>query len=202
VRADIATSDLDVVAPEDTFFVGQDAHGRRFYSRNGDFSLADGTLRTQNGSLIMGYPAGGRTDTLAPLRQDPVDLATRRGSDARIDTDGTLSYTRRVVDPKTGIAKPERVVVGRIALARFPAATELVSPDGVHMTAPADITPSIGVPADHGPAALLLRRTDRGAYNVKEGINELRDAYVAFDGLRATNTARTNFAKTATGLIK
>jgi flagellar basal body rod protein FlgG len=200
VRMDHANDPMSVAAPERTYFIGTDAQGRRFYTRNGVFHLANGVLRTQNGSSVLGFPPG--HNQLTTLRQDPVDAVLKRGQDERIAPDGTVSYLRNVIDPKTGAAKPERVVIGRVALARFPAATELHAPDGVHVTAPAGIEPSVGLPSSETLGALAVNRIDRGSYDVKAGINELRTAYMQLDAMRAADIARRKTEKTVGDLIK
>ncbi len=88
VRADMGKSELDVVAPVGTYFIGQDPLGRRFFSRNGVFNLTGGELRTQNGSAVLGYPASGTACGLVSLRADPIDVAAGRCFDPRIEADG------------------------------------------------------------------------------------------------------------------
>ncbi len=202
VRADTGKSELDVAAPANTFFVGQDSLGRRFFSRNGMFSLTGGTLRTQNGSTVLGYPASGQPCGLAPLAADPVDVALGRLFDPRIEPDGTVAYSRRIVDPKIGAARSERVVIGHVALARFPAATDLAAADGVHVTAPSGVEPRVGAPGSEGLGLVSPRRIDRGTYDVKAGLAELREAYMNFDALRSALNSQHKDQKTVMDMIK
>jgi len=202
LRADMGKSELDVVAPVGTYFIGQDPLGRRFFSRNGVFNLTGGELRTQNGSAVLGYPASGTACGLVSLRADPIDVAAGRCFDPRIEADGTVVYSRRVVDPKSGAGRPERVVLGRVALARFPAGSDLAAADGVHVTAPSGVEPRIGPPGSAGLGELALRRIDRGAYDVKAGLAELREAYVNFDALRSAINSQHKDQKTVMDMIK
>lgn len=192
---------LSVVAPEETYFVASDTMGRSFYSRNGDFHVVDGTLRTPNGSQVMGF--GPRGDgQLMPLRLEPVDVALHRYSDVRIDPEGRLSYVRRVIDPQTGKPRMERVTVGTIALARFPAGTQLSAPDGVHVTSAAGVSPALGVSGRDGFDALRVGMGDHGRLDVKRALAAVRDAYIQYDAVRSANDAHGNGDKTVMDLVK
>ena len=66
----------------------------------------------------------------------------------RIDADGSLVYTRDAIDPRTGKNAASNVVAGRVALARFPAASRLDTADGRSFYAPEGVSPHTGLAAD------------------------------------------------------
>jgi hypothetical protein len=192
---------LSVVAPTDTYFIGNDPYGRRFFSRNGAFKLIDGQLRTQNGqSEVLGYMAG--QTGLVPLRVDPKDKMLNRASDVQIEADGSLSYMRSLIDPKTGQKKKERVVAGRIALAQFPGGTQLSAADGVHITPPYGIEPTLGKPNEPGFLPLQTKRVDRGQIDLKRSLQMLRDSYIEFDVFRVAGRAKGHNEDKVIALIK
>ncbi|MBD5607074.1 MAG: hypothetical protein IAI48_18615, partial [Candidatus Eremiobacteraeota bacterium] len=131
---------LAVVAPEGTYFVTPAGNGAVQFSRDGGFAVRDGELRTADGRPVLGVAFGGRA-ALTPLRVDPYDAALGHASEPRIDADGTFSYARTTIDPRNGDRRVERVAVGRIALARFPAGTQPERADGVHVRAPHGVAP-------------------------------------------------------------
>lgn len=143
---DFTLDPLAVAAPEEAYFIAADDTGRTTYTRNGAFTLRDGRLSDADGRAIVGARAPG--EALAPLRLDPVDEALGRVRDARLERDGTLTYRRETVDPRSGAREEQRVVIGRVALARFPAGTRLESSDGSHGSAPPGIAPQIGMAGD------------------------------------------------------
>ena len=78
----------------------------------------------------------------------------------RIERDGSFVYGRVTVDPRSGSRKTQRVVAGRIALARFPAGTRLATADGSRMHSSARGAGSTGNPRRRklsGPAADAAR---------------------------------------------
>src|SRR5580704_66952 len=151
---------LAVAPPEGAYFV-VDEQGRRVYSRDGSLSLRDGALVDSGGRPICGVTS--RDTGLHELRVDPVDEALGRVSDAAIQKDGTLVYRRATVDPRSGNREAQRIVVGRIALARFPAGTRLETQRDGALASPPSVVPHLGAPADGGFAALqTLRRTGSG----------------------------------------
>jgi len=192
---------LSVAAPEGAYFITAGAGNAAEFSRDGRFTLHDGALRTSDGRAVFGY-AGGRPATLVPLRVDPVDAALGRATDVAFAPDGTLSYARAAVDPRTGERRIERVAAGRLALARFPAGTQPVRAAAGYVRAPAGIVPHVGVPADGRFAALATHARDAGGVNLPAALEKLNDAYRAFDALRSANHARGSFEKTTLDLVK
>jgi hypothetical protein len=196
-------SALSIVAPPDTFFAVQDAQGRRAYTRSGDLGFENGMLRTPDGSAVLGQgPQSGPNDPPQPLHEDPVDVALRRCTDERIDVDGTVSYARTAIDPQNGKAKPERVVVGRVLLARFPGGTPLSSADGRHVSVPSGVEPVLGLPNDGTFATLTVKRSDRGTLDIGKTAEALRESFLALSALQTAQFAHGKTEKTAMDLIK
>ncbi len=196
-----ASDPLSVALPEGSYVLTQNENGAAAYSRDGTFELVGGGLRSADGRPVLGFTLGNRT-ALAVLRVDPYDLALGRVADAKIDADGTLAYTRRSVDPRTGRQRRERVAVGRIALARFPAATQLVRVDATHVQPPAGINAKLGVPADGSFGALIVRARDVGRVDPMAGLAKTHEAYVQFEALRAAHDGRGQTEKVAMDLLK
>jgi flagellar basal body rod protein FlgG len=194
---------LHAAAPEGAYYVGLDAQGRRFYSRDGAFALVDGKLTMRDGSEVVGYTANAAgEERLSTLRIDPVDSALGRVQGAGVEADGSLVYARSVVDPKTGKPKGERVVVGRVALARFPAGTQIDAADGVHVTAPTGVEPALGTPSADGFGTLVTKMDDRGGVDMMRGLTHLRDAFLAYSALQSAQGAHGKTDKIAMDLIK
>jgi flagellar basal body rod protein FlgG len=208
-RSDVATpaadsqftlDPLSAAAPDGAYFASLDARGRTGYSRDGTFRIADGRLVDSQGRAILGRRESGAT--LSELRIDPVDAALGRAADVRVEVDGSLVYSRAAVDPRTGSRAAHDVVVGRIALARFPAGSKLDTVDGRVFSAPDGIVPHAGLPGDGTFAALAPMRRERSRVDLDESLSRLKDAYVAFDALAAAQTARDRFNKTAMDVVK
>ena len=192
---------LGVVAPEGTYFVTPGADGVARFSRDGGFVLEGGELRAPGGAPVLGI-AFGRGSTLAPLRVDPYDAALGHASGARIDADGTFSYARTSVDPRTGERRAERVAVGRIALARFPAGSEPERVDGAHVRAPHGVVPHVGLPADGTFTALATHARDLGRVDIIASIEKMNDAYRSLEALRSAERARGSLEKQSMDLLK
>jgi len=191
---------LSVAPPTDAYFIARDERGRQMFSQDGVFHVHDDTLVDRNGQPVLGYQGGdGR---LAPIRVDPVDAALGRTSDLRIEQDGQVCYERTSIDPKNGETDRLRVVAGRIALARFSAATRLQPIDGTRSVAPPGVGPHIGAPADGNFAPLATHMHERSRIDVLAGIDRLQDAYMAFDALRAAHGAQGRVEKIAMDLLK
>jgi flagellar basal body rod protein FlgG len=190
---------LAVAPPEGAYFVAEE-QGQRVYSRDGSLSLHGGALVDSGGRPIWGVTS--RDTALRELRVDPVDEALGRVSDAAIERDGTLVYRRATVDPRSGARESQRVVVGRIALARFPAGTRLESSDGSHMVPPSGASPQFGLPCDGKFGALAPMQRERSRVDVDEGLARLKDAYLAFEALQAAEAAKGRLGKTAMDLLK
>ncbi len=192
---------LGVVVPQGAYVVTPDAAGRLTYSRDGAFTFDGGELRARDGRPVLGFAVGNRTK-LVPLRADPYDVALGRVAHARVEADGTFGYERTSVDPRTGDRRAERVAVGRVALGRFPAGSQPERLDGSHVAPPPGARPQIGVPGDGGFAPFATFARDLGRVNAIAGLDKLREAYVAFEALRAANHTRGAVEKTTMDLVK
>ena len=199
-----ATADpLSVAAPPNAWFVTRAADGARAFTRDGTLTIADGVVRTHDGAEILGFPGGdARGAVPVPLRIAPTDRALGRGGDARIEADGTIAYTRASIDPRTGTRSVERVTIGRIALARFPAGSTPVRIDATRAEAPPGVLPHVGTPADGTFPALAAGRRDTGAIDIDLGLQRLDDAYLAFEAIAAAQKARAGVDKAALDLVK
>jgi flagellar basal body rod protein FlgG len=202
--APIASADpLSAAAPPNALFVGEDAHGERTYTRDGRFAFRDGMLVGANGDAILGMPPGAAPGSAPqPLAADPRDVALGRTTTARLASDGTLSYDRVAIDPRTGERRTERVAVGRIALARFPAGSELANAGNGRLAGPRGTAPYVGAPTDGTFGPIVANARDVGTVDIGAALVKLQDAYLAFDALRAANAAQNGTAKTAMGLVK
>jgi flagellar basal body rod protein FlgG len=191
---------LSVAAPGDTYFLVRTAGGDTAYTRDGAFHVAAGALLDAENRPVLGARTAGAP--LSELRVDDVDAALNRARDARIGADGTLSYARTEIDPRSGRREMRRVAVGRIAIAKFPAATRLKTQDGTTSFAPQGVVPHVGMPGDDGlPAIAPMRRGGSGVH-LDESLARLKAAYVAFDALTAAETAKSQFGKSAMDLVK
>ena len=191
---------LSVGVSDGEYFVTRDARGQTAYTQNGSFALASGMLTNGEGCAVLGVRGAG--SALRELRVDPVDLALGRAAAPRIEPDGTFAYTRQIVNPRTGDREMQRVIVGRIAVARFPAGTKLESSDGIQLRAPNGTSAQTGVPNDGTFAPVTPMRRQRSRVDLDESLARLKDAYVAFDALAALETAKGHLGKTAVDLVK
>lgn len=190
---------LSVAGPDDAYFVVDDANSGYRYTRNGSFGIADGRLVSANGAGISGWsPAG----TLGALRADPVDVALGRMRSPRIEPDGSFVYDRPSIDPRTGTRDVQRILVGRIALARFPAGTRVAPGDGQTVSAPPGTIAHTGAAGDGTFASLQPHRIVRSGVNLDESLLRLKEAYLAFDALRAAHEAKGHADKTTEDLVK
>jgi flagellar basal body rod protein FlgG len=191
---------LSVAPPDGTYFVATDARGRTAYTRDGSFSIHDGVLVDPAGRPLQGVStASGAT---GELRIDPVDASLGRVRDARIEPDGSFAYSRSAIDPRSGVRETQRVVVGRLSLARFPAGTKLDADDPTASYAPAGVVPHTGVAGDASFAALRPFERERSRVDLDQSLVRLKDAYIAFDALQAAQTAKGHAGKTVMDLIK
>src|SRR6185437_15635804 len=101
---------------------------------------------------ILGYAGAGAT--LAPLIADPVDVALGFVKGVRIQQDGSVTYERSTIDPRTGRRETQRTCIGRLALARFAPGTKLQAVDAQHVAAPPGIVPHVGCAGDENFGAL------------------------------------------------
>jgi len=198
-----ASDPLSVAAPPNAYFVTQSPSGVRTFTRDGGFSLDRGTLRGADGAAILGYAGGDARGVLpAPLMLPANDVALGRCANVRVESDGTVSYTRSTIDPRTTERSIERVTAGKIALARFPAGTQPIRLDERHVGAPQGIAPHVGTPADGTFAGLATYARDTGAVDIDTSLDKLAEAYRAFSALAAAHKARGGADQTAMDLLK
>jgi len=190
---------LSVVAPANALFVSSGQGGPAF-SRDGTFRLHDGTLVDGAARAVLGYANG--SDTLVPLRADAVDVALGFANSASIESDGSVWYARATIDPRNGARENSRITIGRLALARFPAGTQLQSRDGTHLAGPVGVAPHFGRPGDGNFALLAAHARASSGIDLDRGLERLQEAYLAFDALRAANTAQDSLDKTSMDLLK
>ena len=191
---------LSVSAPNDDYFITSDERGRTTYTRDGQFRLVNGTLAGTNGRAVLGY--GETCDAPAPLTIDSVDDALGRVRNVRIEGDGSVVYDRRVVEPRTGSMQMQRVSIGRLALARFPAATKLATAVDGSVAVPPGVVPHTGRAADGNFGAIVPMRRDESRIDINRSLERLHDAYIAFDALQAVHKAQGDTGKVAMDLLK
>ena len=192
---------LSVAAPPGTWFATADERGARTYTRSGSFHIgSDGTLQTIDGARVLGTT--GTSGALAPLKLPEPDRTLGRCGDVHLEADGVLAYTRTSIDPRTRERSVERTVVGRVALARFPAGSNPQRIDATHFSAVAGIVPHIGAPAADGVEPLATRVRDTGNVDINAGLQRLSDAYVAFSALQAAHKAEGVGSKVMMDLLK
>jgi hypothetical protein len=192
---------LSVAAPPGTYFLATGSGDAVRFTRDGSFALVDGTLCGSDGRAILGFAIDGGSK-LGPLRVDDYDRALGRVSSARVDADGTLSYLRTSLDPRTGERRSERFAVGKLALARFPAGTQPLRLDATHVTAPPGTKARVGVPADGAFAALVPGARDLGGVDIVAGLEKVREAYDNFAAMGAAHRAHGSNEKTTMDLVK
>lgn len=200
IISDFTLDPLSVVAPEGCYFVSGDDHGRRSYTRDGAFAVRSGRLVNAEGLPIFGLRQG--STALSELHVDPIDEALAHVRDIAVERDGTLAYRREYLDPRTGNRELQRVVVGRVALARFPAGSRPTTGDGSSCSAPENVAAQIGTPEANGFPPLEPMRRERGRIDVDQSIARLKDAYLAFDALQAAEAAKAHLGKTTMDLLK
>ncbi|MBV8373095.1 MAG: hypothetical protein JOY69_07520 [Candidatus Eremiobacteraeota bacterium] len=199
-RFDFTLDPLSVAPPETAYFLTTDAHGRTAYTRDGSFSVRDGTLVDSSGCAVLARRAPG--EPLGELKIDPIDASLGRTSNLRLLPDGTLVYSRAAVDPRSGKRQSGDVAVGRLALAHFPAGTKLDSTDGRSFYAPPGITPRVGVAGDKEFGSLTPMQRSRSRIDLDASLIRLKEAYVAFDALAAAESAKDRFSKAAMDVVK
>lgn len=196
--SELTLDPLSVVAPEDAYFVTIDGE-KQGYTRDGALALRGGRLVDPDGQAMFGLRAvGGFGD----LRIDRVDEALGRVRDPAIEADGSFVYRRETVDPRSGSRQSQRVVVGRLSLARFPAGTRLETSDGIRCGAPPGVLPQTGLANDGSFAPLMTMRAEHSRIDIDESLVRLKEAYLAFDALQAAEAAKAHLGKTAMDLLK
>jgi flagellar basal body rod protein FlgG len=198
--SDFTLDPLSVSAPEGAYFITTDERGRVAYTRDGAFALYDGKLVDERGRAVRGVSAPGGEP--GELRVDAVDASLRRISDPRIERDGTFSYRREVIDPRSDLHESRRVAVGRVTLARFPAGTKLAGEEGDELKAPPDVAPQVGVPGDGRFGVVAPMQRERSRVDIDVSLIRLKDAYMQFDALQAAEAAKGHLSKTTMDLVK
>ncbi|HEY0613755.1 MAG TPA: hypothetical protein VGC96_03900 [Candidatus Elarobacter sp.] len=194
---------LSIVPPPGAWLVTRGADGVRAYERDGTLTLDDGVLRARDGAEVLGYPGGASHGAIpVPLRVPEIDRALGRAAGARVAEDGTVAYERAAIDPRTGVRRAERVVLGRVALARFPAGTQPARLDATRAAAPPGVAPHLGTPRDGTFPALAAASRDAGTIDLVAGVARLDEAYRAFEALGAAVKSRASAQKTAVDLVK
>ncbi len=199
-RSDFTLDPLSVASPDGAYFITRDARGRTAYTRDGTFTVTGGRLVDARGFPVLGRPAPG--GPLQELRIDAVDAALGRAQSLRVEADGSLAYTRDAIDPRTGKRAASNVVAGRIALARFPAASRLDTTDGRLFYAPEGVSPHTGLAGDGSFDALTPMRRTHSRVDLDVSLLRLKDAYTAFDALAAAESAKGRFVKAAMDVVK
>lgn len=197
------TDPLSVAAPPNAYFALQNAGGGRSFTRDGSFHIERDRLVAADGAAVLGFAGGdARGIVPAPLALPANDVALGRCADVRIESDGTLAYTRTSIDPRTHERSVERVAAGKLALARFPAGTQPNALDGVRVSAPSGIPPHVGTPADGTFAGIATYARDVGGVDIEASLTKLSEAYLAFAALHAAQKAHMSADKVALDLVK
>ncbi len=198
--SDFTPDPLAVSAADGVFFVTRNERGEVSYTRDGSFAVRDGRLVDSGGNTICASPSP--NGDLSDLRIDVVDEALGRANDPRIERDGSFAYQRVTIDPRSGLRESHRVLVGRIALARFPAGTRLATTDGIRRVAPDGVAAQLGVAGDADFPSLTPMHRERSRIDLDQSLLRLKDAYMAFDALSAAEAAKAHLGKTAMDLVK
>lgn len=199
-RIETSADPLAVAAPANALFIVKDEHGGERFTRDGGFTFTKGMVCDRARRPLLGY----RDDAgpLVPLRADPVDASLGLVRDLRVEADGSMSYAKSLVDPKNGVRESHRVTIGRIGLARFPAASNVHLAGTALVAAPAGIVPHVGRPGDGNFESLTLHARERSGIDIDLSLERLQEAYIAFDALRAAHKAQGSVEKTSMDLLK
>lgn len=196
-------ADLDPAsasAPEGLYFVRRSDDGKRIYSTDGHIRVRSGAIVDANGYAILGKVS--HDAQLTVLHIDAVDAALHRVQNLRIDADGNVRYDRPVVEPRTGARVQQEILVGRVALARFPAGTELRAFDPSHSVPPPGVLPHIGYAGDGTFASLQTAHRTTSSIDIDRGVERLQEAYLALDAMESAHKARSDVQKTTMDLVK
>lgn len=191
---------LSVAAPDGAYFATVGPNGKPSYTRDGSFRVVGGTLVDGNGRAVLGLRES--SDVPGELCIDPVDAALGRAQNVRLEPDGSFVYSRGAIDPRSGARETQRVVVGRLALARFPVGTKFATGDGTSFTPPLGVVPHTGLAGDGTFASLRPMQRERSRVDLDRSLARLKEAYAAFDALQAAETAKERLGKTAMDLVK
>jgi len=200
-RAELTGDPLSVVLPPDAYLVAGDA-AKPVYTRDGALEIRDGILSSSDGTPVLGFLEGDESRVPRTLQIEKNDALLGRASDIRVEPDGVFGYARSVVDPKTAQSSVERVVIGRIALARFPAASRLERVGTTHVAAPRHVVPFVGSPNDGNFLSLETQRRALGRLDSDAAVARLQDAYLAVRALSAAERSQNAFARGAFDLVK
>jgi hypothetical protein len=192
---------LSIALPPDTYLVAGDPKKPTF-TRDGALAVRDGVLAGSDGVPVLGFPAGDNSGVPRELRIEGNDALLERAQDLRIEPDGVFGYARTIVDPKTLQAQIERIAVGHIALARFPAGTKLERVDNAHARPSANVVPFLGTPNDGHFAAVFPQRRPIGRLDADTAIARLQDAYLALRALGALQRTQSGVIRGALDLVK
>ena len=202
-RSEPALDPMSAAAPEGAYFMGVDSKGASFFSRDGSFGVQGTNVTWADGSRVLGYANGAAPDGAPkPLKIDAVDSALHRVGEPHVEADGSVAYTRTTVDPTTGKSRDERVVAGRIALARFPAGSAGQPLSAHRLAQPAGVAPVVGSPDSAPFGKLTPKARDLGSVDFEAGLNQLREAFLALDAMSATSRVDDKDAHVAMDLIK
>jgi flagellar basal body rod protein FlgG len=190
---------LAIVLPQHAYLVVNGTQARA-YSRNGDLRFVDGELQTSDGKAVLGSGSGESGESLGALRADSVDVALGRVHDPEISSDGVVAYGRTTVDARNGHVSTQRVVVGKVALASFPAGTRLARVDNFSAAPAAGEQPNLGVPGDARFARLRTHAREISSVDVHRATTRWTEAVAAYYAL--LDAKANNGAKTAMDLIK
>ena len=200
-RAELTNDPLSVALPPDAYFVAGDA-ARPTYTRDGALAVRDGVLSSSDGTPVLGFIEDDASGVPRVLEIEKNDVLLGRARDVRVEPDGVFGYARDILDPKTGESSVERVVVGRVALARFPAGTRLERVNATHANAPANVVPFVGSPNDGSFSSIEAQRRALGRLDADVAVSRLQDAYLAMRALSATERSQNAFARGAFDLLK
>lgn len=200
-RVELIADPLSVVLPAAAFLVSGDS-ARPSYTRDGGLEVRDGVLTTSSGTPVLGFVEGDISSVPRALAIEKNDALLGRAADVRVEPDGVFGYARNVVDPGSGESRVERVVVGRLALARFPAGTRLERIDTTHVRAPLHVVPFVGSPNDGSFLSIETQRRALGRLDSDVAVSRLQDAYLAMRALSATERSQNAFARGAFDLVK
>lgn len=198
--SDFTLDPMSVSAPEGAYLITSDGRGGFTYTRDGLLSIRNGSVVNSEGNVICGLSLSEKSPL--QLEVDPVDEALGRIGQPSIESDGSVVYRREVIEPRSGSPEVQRVVIGRIALARFPAGTKLEKTADNELRAPANVAPQLGLPGDGTFALLAPRQRERSRIDIDQGLVRLKDAYLAFEALAAAEAAKSHLGKTAMDLVK
>jgi len=191
---------LSVAAPYGSYFVVGDREvgSARAYTRDGTFKLdRDGQLTTANGKYVMGFRTGGvDSRALKPLELPP-ELRGKENVAGQIRPDGTFVAVRTDVPNDPGIP------IGRIALARFPAAQPIPDEggDGTVLREADDHT-KIAEPGSEGFALVKPGERDIGTIDRLGAISHMIHAREALAAVIQARNAQDTFDKKAEDLNK